>query len=307
MCKVFLSVKCHLLFFSLASFYFLLIRQVAVSWLSAAVTHALRKSGWGHLWAFRVEKIITFADSSHFANLYTITGCFSSCFFFFYNCNNISFSHQLKLTKELLPQMCLTTQVAFMTLSHVKLYVSALELLFRFWNIRYMIDVILSRMVARKCKMQGGLKVEKFPEYFNLLKQFNIPSQSIYGGGSIMLWGTFTQSKKINKKLEVPFRCWRWFVRFAEIHFQHIHVLEGPSKSPDIKIRFSLSIWNLFALFRISAAQYREAIYLWFSYWILPICYWLKLTRLFLFLLWYCKYWCFYIGCDSLFKICSYV
>lgn len=38
-----LSVKCHLLC-SLTSFTFFLIRQVAVSWLSVAVTHTLRKA-----------------------------------------------------------------------------------------------------------------------------------------------------------------------------------------------------------------------------------------------------------------------
>lgn len=62
---MFLSVKCHRLC-SLTSFAFFLIRQVAVSWLSVAVTHTLTKTSWGHLEAFRGKEIITVADSSYF-------------------------------------------------------------------------------------------------------------------------------------------------------------------------------------------------------------------------------------------------
>lgn len=65
MVQVFLSVKCHRLC-SLKSFAFLFIRQVAVSWLSAAVTYTVRSSRWGHLRAFRRTEIITVADSSYF-------------------------------------------------------------------------------------------------------------------------------------------------------------------------------------------------------------------------------------------------
>lgn len=83
---MFLSVKCHRLC-SLTSFAFFLIRQVAVSWLSAAVTHTLTKTSWGHLRAFRGKEIITVADSSYF--VYAQYHRLSLAF----HCINLSSSH----------------------------------------------------------------------------------------------------------------------------------------------------------------------------------------------------------------------
>lgn len=74
--QVFLRVKCHLLY-SITFFLSFLIRQVAVSWLSVAVTHTLKVWLGPSQSVQRRKKIITVADSSHFINLYTITGCLS--------------------------------------------------------------------------------------------------------------------------------------------------------------------------------------------------------------------------------------
>ncbi len=87
-CAGVLSVKCHLLC-SLTSFAFFLIRQVAVSWLSVAVTHALRETSWGHLGAFRGKEIITVADSSYFVYAHYHRLSFS------FHRINLSFSHAI--------------------------------------------------------------------------------------------------------------------------------------------------------------------------------------------------------------------
>lgn len=112
------SVKCHLLC-SLTSFVFFLIRQVAVSWLSVTVTHTLRKTSWGHLWAFRGKEIITVADSSYF-----VYAQYHRLSFSFY-CINLSFSHTVLTHLGTAPtNVCLPTAVAF--LSHIWfLYLSA--------------------------------------------------------------------------------------------------------------------------------------------------------------------------------------